>query len=75
MRIAIFSDVHGNPFALDAVLEAIGERFRAEGAPRDLTMIHPIAAGDMFGTVGAFANSAGGADLLDRADKFFGLGK
>lgn len=32
-------------------------------------------AGDMFGTVGAFANSAGGGDLLDQADKFFGLGK
>lgn len=32
-------------------------------------------AGDMFGTVGAFANSQGGGDLLDQADKFFGLGK
>lgn len=36
----------------DAVLEAIGERYRNEGAPRDLTTIHPIAAGDMFGTKG-----------------------
>src|SRR6478672_5320888 len=36
----------------DAVLAAIGERFRAEGAPRRLTTIHPIAAGDMFGTKG-----------------------
>ena len=36
----------------DAVLQAIGERFDATGAPRDLTMIHPIAAGDMFGTKG-----------------------
>ena len=36
----------------DAVLAAIGERFRNERAPRDLTMIHPIAAGDMFGTKG-----------------------
>lgn len=36
----------------DDVLKALGERFLAEGAPRDLTTIHPIAAGDMFGTKG-----------------------
>jgi len=36
----------------DAVLAAIGARFEAEGAPRGLTTIHPIAAGDMFGTKG-----------------------
>jgi len=36
----------------DAVLKALGARFEAEGAPRDLTSIHPIAAGDMFGTPG-----------------------
>jgi len=36
----------------DAVLAAMGARFTAENAPRDLTMIHPIAAGDMFGTPG-----------------------
>jgi acyl CoA:acetate/3-ketoacid CoA transferase len=36
----------------DAVLKALGERFDAEGAPRGLTTIHPIAAGDMFGTLG-----------------------
>lgn len=36
----------------DAVLEAIGARFEAEGAPRNLTSIHPIAAGDFFGTKG-----------------------
>jgi len=36
----------------DAILAAIGERFRKEGAPRGLTMLHPIAAGDMFGTKG-----------------------
>ena len=36
----------------DAVLAAIGERFRLEGAPRGLTTVHPIAAGDMFGTKG-----------------------
>lgn len=36
----------------DDVLKALGERFVAEGAPRGLTTIHPIAAGDMFGTKG-----------------------
>ncbi|MBB2200853.1 acyl CoA:acetate/3-ketoacid CoA transferase [Gluconacetobacter tumulisoli] len=36
----------------DAVLAALGARFREEGSPRGLTMIHPIAAGDMFGTKG-----------------------
>ena len=36
----------------DAVLEAIGARFEAEGHPRDLTTIHPIAAGDMYGVKG-----------------------
>lgn len=36
----------------DAVLAAIGDRFEEEGAPRNLTTIHPIAAGDMFGTKG-----------------------
>jgi acyl CoA:acetate/3-ketoacid CoA transferase len=35
----------------DAVLAAIGGRFDAEGAPKGLTMIHPIAAGGMFGKV------------------------
>ena len=36
----------------DNVLKALGERFRTEGTPSGLTMIHPIAAGDMFGTKG-----------------------
>jgi len=36
----------------DAVLKAIGERFDRETHPRDLTMLHPIAAGDMFGIRG-----------------------
>ncbi|WP_417725462.1 acyl CoA:acetate/3-ketoacid CoA transferase [Salipiger sp.] len=36
----------------DAVLAALGQRFERDGAPRDLTAIHPIAAGDMFGTKG-----------------------
>ena len=36
----------------DAVLKALGERFRSEKTPAGLTLIHPIAAGDMFGTKG-----------------------
>jgi propionate CoA-transferase len=36
----------------DKVLWAIGERFAAEGHPRGLTMLHPIAAGDMYGVKG-----------------------
>ena len=36
----------------DAVLKALGERFRAEGHPRNLTTLHPIAAGDMYGVKG-----------------------
>jgi acyl CoA:acetate/3-ketoacid CoA transferase len=36
----------------DLALRAIGERFRAEGHPRGLTTIHPIAAGDMYGVKG-----------------------
>lgn len=36
----------------DLVLRAIGERFDAEGHPRNLTTIHPIAAGDMYGVKG-----------------------
>ena len=36
----------------DAILEAIGARFDAEGHPRNLTTLHPIAAGDMWGVKG-----------------------
>lgn len=36
----------------DAMLRALGERFAAQGEPRELTMIHPIAAGDMYGIAG-----------------------
>lgn len=36
----------------DAMLRAIGERFRETGSPRNLTTIHPIAAGDMYGIDG-----------------------
>ncbi|TKB88751.1 MAG: acyl CoA:acetate/3-ketoacid CoA transferase, partial [Mesorhizobium sp.] len=36
----------------DAVLAAIGERFDAEGHPKDITTLHPIAAGDMYGIKG-----------------------
>ncbi len=36
----------------DLVLKAIGDRFEAEGHPRNLTTLHPIAAGDMYGVKG-----------------------
>lgn len=36
----------------DRMLRAIGDRYVAEGQPRDLTTIHPIAAGDMYGVKG-----------------------
>jgi acyl CoA:acetate/3-ketoacid CoA transferase len=36
----------------DGVLAALGDRYRAEGHPRALTMLHPIAAGDMYGVKG-----------------------
>ncbi len=36
----------------DKMLAAIGVRFDLEGHPRNLTMIHPIAAGDMYGVKG-----------------------
>ena len=36
----------------DLVLRAIGERFAETGHPRNLTMLHPIAAGDMYGVKG-----------------------
>jgi propionate CoA-transferase len=36
----------------DAVLRGIGDRFAATGSPSNLTMIHPIAAGDMYGVMG-----------------------
>ncbi len=36
----------------DAVLRAFGERFDREQHPRNLTMLHPIAAGDMSGIKG-----------------------
>jgi acyl CoA:acetate/3-ketoacid CoA transferase len=36
----------------DAMLRAIGDRFRETGSPRNLTTLHPIAAGDMYGIDG-----------------------
>jgi len=36
----------------DAVLKAIGERFAKTGEPRNITSIHPIASGDMYGIAG-----------------------
>jgi len=36
----------------DAILRAIGENYDATREPKDLTTIHPIAAGDMYGMDG-----------------------
>ncbi len=36
----------------DLVLKALGARFAAEGHPRAITTLHPIAAGDMYGVRG-----------------------
>src|SRR4051794_5690049 len=36
----------------DATLRAIGQHFASAGMPRDLTTLHPIAAGDMYGIPG-----------------------
>ncbi len=36
----------------DLTLKAIGDRFETTGRPRDLTSLHPIAAGDMSGIKG-----------------------
>ncbi|MBV8213339.1 MAG: acyl CoA:acetate/3-ketoacid CoA transferase, partial [Verrucomicrobia bacterium] len=36
----------------DATLKAIGDYYRQTGRPRELTSIHPIAAGDMYGIAG-----------------------
>lgn len=36
----------------DATLKALGERFRATGHPRGLTLVMPISAGDMYGIKG-----------------------
>ena len=36
----------------DALLQAMGERYEAEQHPKQITTIHPIAAGDMYGIDG-----------------------
>ena len=36
----------------DLVLNGLGERFEASDHPRNLTLLHPIAAGDMYGVKG-----------------------
>lgn len=36
----------------EAVLRGIGQRYAEEGAPRAITSVHPIAAGDMYGIAG-----------------------
>ncbi|MCG5479680.1 acyl CoA:acetate/3-ketoacid CoA transferase [Sinorhizobium alkalisoli] len=48
----------------DLMLKAIGERFDATGHPRDLTTLHPIAAGDMSGIKGV--DHIARKDLLKR---------
>jgi len=48
----------------DRMLQAIGERFDRSGHPRRLTMLHPIAAGDMSGVKGIDHIAKKG--LLDR---------
>jgi propionate CoA-transferase len=62
----------------DAVLKALGEKFARDGAPRNLTMIHPIAAGDMFGIRGvehiAQKGSRGRYVVDDEYLRFFTIG-
>jgi propionate CoA-transferase len=36
----------------DLVLKALGDRFIAEGHPQNISALHPIAAGDMYGVKG-----------------------
>src|SRR5437016_4948926 len=36
----------------EKILAALGTRFSQEGHPRQLTLLHPIAAGDMYGIRG-----------------------
>ena len=43
------SSGHNTP---DRTLQALGERFRASGRPRGLTLVMPISAGDMYGIKG-----------------------
>jgi acyl CoA:acetate/3-ketoacid CoA transferase len=49
----------------DRMLRAIGERFAREGHPRNITSLHPIAAGDMYGIKGI--DHIAKAGLLARA--------
>ena len=48
----------------DRALQALGDRFRATGHPRGLTLVLPIAAGDMYGIKGIDHLAERG--LLDR---------
>lgn len=45
----------------DAVLSALGERYAREQSPSRLRMVHPIAAGDMFGTKESITSPSGRA--------------
>lgn len=37
----------------DRVLQALGDRYAAEGSPRDLTLVTPVAVGDVYDIPGA----------------------
>ena len=52
----------------DAVLAAIGERFQRAGHPQNITSIHPIAAGDMYGVKGIDLSGATG--LTGKSDRW-----
>jgi acyl CoA:acetate/3-ketoacid CoA transferase len=46
----------------DVVLKALGGRFDRQQHPRNLTMLHPIAAGDMSGIKGVGPYCQAGID-------------
>jgi propionate CoA-transferase len=45
-KCVVVSGSGGGHAVPEAVLAALGERFKAEGAPRDLTLIHVVGIGD-----------------------------
>src|SRR5207247_10323047 len=55
-RIPLAAVTRGNSSsglcAPDHMLKAIGERFEREAHPKQVTMLHPISAGDMYGVKG-----------------------
>lgn len=54
----------------DAVLAAIGERFQRAGHPQNITSIHPIAAGDMYGVKGIDHLASGATGLTGKSDRW-----